>query len=337
MSKLFLHIGPHKTGSTYIQKYCHDNRDYLLSLGVNYPNIGLLGMYGHQETIRMVKTAVQKELDDYLAQLLVSNVNFVSSENFDRLNLTDLEKLKSALSTLDPLIDVRIIYYYRNYIDLLPSWWQEKIKNGSRISFHEFALPHILRPFSSNIINPAAILDPYMKVFGKDHLTIIDYDLAVERGNILNPILELLGIESGGIKIEIINPSLKLEIIEIIRALNAIAHSNNEGISDHIRLLFLRKRKEEALSGDVEHLAALIRDQMKPLKFAGGFFEKSVKMDFKRKYRSCFFYDDLAEYKKSALLVPSEYWLFTGDAFATCQRIYKYIMTSDQSDRTFQS
>jgi hypothetical protein len=54
MAKLLLHIGPQKTGSTYIQKYCFENRHHLLSLGVNYPTAGRLehvSPYGHHEAV----------------------------------------------------------------------------------------------------------------------------------------------------------------------------------------------------------------------------------------------------------------------------------------------
>src|SRR6202043_3381656 len=111
---------------------------------------------------------------------------------------------------------VKIIYYYRNYIDLLPSWWQEEVKHGSMISFYEFVLPHILRPFSSKIVNPAVVLDLYANVFGPDSITIVNYDSALQTGSILRPILELLGIEFGIVKNELVNSSLKVEIVEII-------------------------------------------------------------------------------------------------------------------------
>jgi hypothetical protein len=325
MAKLFLHIGPHKTGSTYIQKWFFENRALLLNLGVNYPNVGIAGQYGHHETIEKVKTLQQKELAEYLLQFLGSDINFVSSENFDRLKQWDIKKLSRCLAKLD----VRIIYYYRNYIDLLPSWWQEEVKHGSMMSFYEFVLPHVLRPFSSIIINPAVVLDLYANVFGKDNITVVDYDLAVKTGSILRPILQLLGVQLEVVRNEMVNASLNVEVVELIRALNTLAHFNNEWHFHKIRALFLRKMTTDAIASDVEHLVSAIRAHIKPLRFADGFFDKSVQASFKNKYSSRFFNNLLAEHPDREVLIPSDNWILKEDALEVCKRIYQHIVTGD--------
>jgi hypothetical protein len=319
MAKLFLHIGPHKTGSTYIQKFFFDKQDHLLNIGVNYPNMGFGGQYGHHEAVEKVRTLDQEALEAYLRQFLCSDINFVSSENFDRLNRRDVEKLGKSLSKLD----VRVIYYY--------SWWQEEVKHGSVLSFYEFVLPHTLRPFSSVIINPAVVLDLYADVFGKNNITIVNYDRAVQSGSILHPIFELLGLEFEAPRNEFVNSSLKVEFVEIIRALNNLAHVYNQWNSHKTRALFLRKRTAEAICSDVEHLATLIRDQLKPVKLSGGFFEKSVKANLQKKYESCFFNSWPAESLDREVLLPSGNWALTRDALVLCERVYQYIMTGDIS------
>ncbi len=312
MPKLFLHIGPHKTGSTYIQKFCSENRAKLLNLGVNYPTVGIGGVhYGQHEIIEKVKKLRQEELKHYLAQLTSGAINLVSSENFDRLNLEEVKRLRAALSG----VDVRIIYYYRNYIDLLPSWWQEEVKHGSTTSFYEFVLPHILRPFSSIIVNPAVVLDLYATAFGKDNISIVDYELAVKAGNILQPILALLGVELEGVKNEIVNASLKIEIVEVIRALNMKARANNQWHLHRTRALFLRKGMADAISKDTEHLLGVIRAHVKPLKLAGGYFEQSVNASFREKYESCWFKAFLGESPEREILIPSDKWMLDGGCF----------------------
>jgi len=326
MTKLFLHIGPHKTGSTYIQKYLFSNRDQLLELGLSYPNVGVGPQYGHHKVFEKVKALEQKELDEYMVPFFGNDaITFVSSEKFDRLKLGDIEKLSKSLADLD----VRIIYFHRNYIDLLPSWWQERVKHKSRISFYEFALPHILRPFSSNIINPGIVLDLYAQVFGKDKITVVDYDAAVQKDGILRPIFELLSIEFGVVKNEVVNRSLKLELVEIIRALNTIAELNGQLRSHDVRAIFLRKRREEAICSEVESLAAIIREHMKPLKLARGFFANAVNATFRKKYESCFFNHWLNDLPIREVFVPSDTWMLEGDAVETCEHIYQHIMTGD--------
>ncbi len=327
MTKLYLHIGPHKTGSTFIQKVFFENRERLLRLGVNYPNFGFSGQFGQHEAVEKVRALEQGQLDEYLAPFLSGEVNFVSSENFDRLNSGEIQKLQKSLATAD----VRIIYYYRNHIDMLPSWWQEAVKHGSRISFHEFVLPHILRPYASNIVNPCVVLDLYADVFGKSNITIIDYNAALQRDTILAPLLELLGIELTGIINASVNASLKLEIVEIIRALNAIAEFNGQLRIHNIRTLFLRKRNSDEIRGEVDLLAAAIRHQMKPLRLTGGFFEHSVIAAFRKKYEGCFLNVLRDQLPDRELLVPSDTWMLTGRAVAACERIYQHVLSGDVS------
>lgn len=327
MTKLYLHIGPHKTGSTFIQKVFFENRERLLRLGVNYPNFGFSGQFGQHEAVEKVRALEQRQLDEYLAPFLSGEVNFMSSENFDRLNSGEIQKLQKSLATAD----VRIIYYYRNHIDMLPSWWQEAVKHGSRISFHEFVLPHILRPFASNIVNPCVVLDLYADVFGKSNITIIDYNAALQKDTILAPLLELLGIELSGIINASVNASLKLEIVEIIRALNAIAEFNGQLRFHNIRTLFLRKRNADDIRGEVDALAAAIRHQMKPLRLTGGFFEHSVIAAFRNKYESCFLNVLRDQLPDRELLVPSDTWMLTGRAVAACERIYQSVLSGDVS------
>jgi hypothetical protein len=329
--KLFIHVGPHKTGSTYIQKALLENREYLMSLGVTYPNVGLLGQYGHHEIVEKVKGLDRAALAAYLAQFLGGALTIISSENLDRLSLGEIQKLRNALTTLDPKLDVGVIYYYRNYMDLLPSWWQEEVKHGSTISFYEFALPHVWRPFSSHIVNPALVLDLFAEIFGKERIIVVDYDVAREKGNILHPILDLLGIDASVFNNEVVNASLGMESIEIIRALNAIAHANGEWHYHKMRALFLRKKKASAISGELDRLLASIREHMKPLHFEDGFFEKLVMDAFSTNYEQCLYNKTLGKYADRKVLVPSDTWMLSGDAVAGCERIYQHIISGDVS------
>ncbi len=328
MSNFILHIGPHKTGSTYIQKYLHANRERFLEFGLNYPNVAIGPQYGHHQVFDKIKALSQDDLSEYMRQFLSGAVNFVSSEKFDRLRPDDIKRLGESLANLD----VKIVYYRRNYVDLLPSWWQERVKQGSRLSFYEFVLPHILRPFTSHIINPCKILDPYADVFGKENIAVIDYDAARKRSGILPPLFALLGIESGPIKDEIINRSMKLELVEIIRALNMLAEFDGERRSHDVRAIFLRKRRSPAIRQDVESLSAVIHEHMKPLKplkLTGAFFANAVKAAFKKKYEACFVNEFMDELPDREIVVPSDNWMLQKDAARWCEKIYRHIMAGD--------
>jgi hypothetical protein len=323
---LVLHIGPHKTGSTYIQKVFSENRNRLLSVGVRYPDIGLNGHYGQHDLVEKIKNLDAGPLMQYMADFIGPETNFISSENFDRLNADEVKKLGQALAGLltEPA-SLGIIYYHRNYGDLLPSCWQEEVKHGSIASFHEFILPHVLRPFASNLINPAVVLDLYAHVFGRDRITVVDYDRA--KDNLLQPIFQLLGIDLDAVANEIVNSSLKVELVEILRALNAIAKRRDEWHFHKTRALFLRKVNDGEIVADVEALTTLIRSYMKPVRIGGGFFEKTVTAPFRAKYGSRFLNKPSEEAALRELLIPGDFWMIEG--LTPCIRIYEHIMAGD--------
>jgi hypothetical protein len=328
MPNFILHIGPHKTGSTYIQKYLYVNRERFLKLGFNYPSVAIGPQYGHHQVFDKIKSLPQGDLSEYMRQFLGGAVNFVSSEKFDRLRPDDIKRLGASLADLD----VKIVYYRRNYVDLLPSWWQERVKHGSRLSFYEFVLPHILRPFTSNIINPCKVLDPYAEVFGRENIAVVDYDAARKGGGILPPLFDMLGIEPGPIKDEVINRSVNLELVEIIRALNMLAEFDGERRSHDVRAIFLRKRRSATIRHDVESLSGVIHEHMKPLKplkLSGAFFANAVKAAFRRKYEACFVNDFVDELPDREIVVPSDNWMLQKDAVRRCENIYRHIMADD--------
>ncbi len=94
MTQLF-RIGPHKTGSTFIQRvFLTIIENAQFDSGVTYPNIGFKGEYGQHEAVEKIRALRQEQLDEYMRPYLHGAKNVVSSENFDRLNLQDLRKIK---------------------------------------------------------------------------------------------------------------------------------------------------------------------------------------------------------------------------------------------------
>jgi hypothetical protein len=323
MSRLVLHIGPHKTGSTYIQKFLSENSEQLEELGVHYPKLGLGGQYGHHELVEKIRSLDESALAQYLGGYLGAGTNLLSSENFDRLKADDLARFRAALlPQLTEPAQIQILFYHRNYADLLPSWWQEEIKHGGVFSFYEFMLPHLLRPFASNLVNPALVLDLYAQAFGKDSISVIDYDSA--RDELLVPLFSLAGIEMDPGANEVVNSSMKVELVEVLRVLNSIAKSRNEWHFHRTRALFLQKLRDAPVAAELEELTEHIRAHMKPVRIAGGFFEKAVSAAFRTKYEARFFNQPSETPPERELLVASDTWLLQGTP--SCERIYQYLI-----------
>lgn len=181
MKTVYLHIGPHKTGTTLIQKTFYENKEYFLNnYSIDYLN-GYKIIFGHHEIVTQLKSNDfnEKELRKLIDSSRAESV-FISSENFDILNENEVQRLLSALSCYE----VKVVAMYRESSLRLYSWWQEEIKHGSTESFPEYALPHLSRPMVSDIFNLDVILSRYLKYLNTDSLLIGDYDSFLKFGGI---------------------------------------------------------------------------------------------------------------------------------------------------------
>jgi hypothetical protein len=136
-----VHIGPHKTGTTAVQRAMHRSRDALHDQGVHYayptvqaykPAIGLTGLRGR----RGGPTAGP---DDWAA--LVEEVRaagdmrvVVSSESLANADTSHIEQLRDDLGANR----VHVVRMVRRYDKLVPSQWQQQLLNGRRMSLDGF-------------------------------------------------------------------------------------------------------------------------------------------------------------------------------------------------------
>lgn len=219
--QFIIHIGPHKTASTYVQKLFMNNVDALKKLNWSYPEQGLV-YYGHHKLAELIehhKYDLATELLDEIKE--TPNNIILSSENFDRLDNAGVAFLASHLTEYE----VKIIYVYRRYDDKLISSWQESIKHGGVTSWSEFVLEHTLKPFQSKILNDKLILDIFLNNFGRNSLNIIHYDVCIQNDlDIFESFLTILGIESTTLNIvnKSINSSSNYNVIDYLRYLNSI-------------------------------------------------------------------------------------------------------------------
>jgi hypothetical protein len=175
--QIILHIGPHKTGSSYLQRELFNAADVLLNNGVIYPkNNWISGGYGHANIIdgNFIRE-IKIEIDSIILRNPDAKFVVLSSENFDRLTAEQVLDVKSQLPE-----DIKIVYYVRRCDKTLYANWQEDIKFGRTESLDNFLLRHLLNPHSSQILNHRIVLDKWINVFGSSSLKIIDYDFLID-------------------------------------------------------------------------------------------------------------------------------------------------------------
>lgn len=207
MAKVVLHIGAHKTATSYLQSLFHFNRDRLAAAGVFYPQTSPKhhGQHGLSQlwlTEMNLPELGQDRIDpETLWQETVlrpyadgPGTVFLSSETFCRFSpqKVDMADLADRLRAFDT---VQIVYTMRRQTDLIPSIWGQ----GART--HR---PATLRPFvkaaytdlgiSGVSLDHGAIYDHLLTGFAPEQITLLVYEnFKSTPGGIGQVFLDLLG------------------------------------------------------------------------------------------------------------------------------------------------
>ncbi|WCS26393.1 hypothetical protein LOK46_06040 [Methylobacterium sp. NMS14P] len=169
--KVIIHVGPHKTGTTSIQNmlYAHSLGD-----GENfvYP-FTCPDQTGQHDFARTASDPENPTFIEMLTCLSRLEKTFVlSSEELSFLPVDSLQKIREAL----PSAEFTIVYYQRNILSILHSWWQELVKHGGVEDFHKYVLSVISMPGRLHLLVPDLLLSNWASVFGRDSIKIFLYD-----------------------------------------------------------------------------------------------------------------------------------------------------------------
>ncbi|WP_395344565.1 hypothetical protein PN836_007305 [Ningiella sp. W23] len=227
MKYLYLHVGPHKTGTTAIQKFMLDNQSVIFKKGILYPKryMRIFGQHLFRDKLS------QRTLDEEdIAFFKDSECDFViSSEDLISLNKSDFTYLKQSL----PFLQVRVIYSWRRASFKLYSIWQEVIKHGGTQDFFAYYHEHLARPAMSQMLSPDLKLSMFATVFGKENIIVIDYDASAKHKRLLEDFLTAICLDSSDselvsalnsqtVQSNVRNQSMSVEDVETVRALNYI-------------------------------------------------------------------------------------------------------------------
>ncbi len=238
MKQIYIHIGLHKTGSTYIQKVCADNRAYLQSCGLEYPELGAEFLFGHHNIAwSLMPGHALKNTDSFSFSQLLDQIDqcaakrfLISSEDFDFLQPEQIDKLRHLLAEYD----VKVVMYVRNPMTALYSYWQESVKHGDTRSFKAYCEQILIDP---QPVDYCKIASKWTKTFGDEALSIIVYDnlVAAKADIALYLLREALGIAVEADQLVIpdrkVNPSSDVGVVEVIRQLNEIQKKSDRSES----------------------------------------------------------------------------------------------------------
>lgn len=138
---VFLHIGLAKTGTTYLQRILHSNRELLRRNGVVYPGRRRADHFKASLDLRGTKFLGHTYPDAAGAwQRLVDEANayegaaLISHETLARTRRPVIERAVSDFDT----DDVRVVVTARDLARQVPAIWQERLKNRSVETYDSF-------------------------------------------------------------------------------------------------------------------------------------------------------------------------------------------------------
>lgn len=172
-----LHVGPHKTATTWLQHNFHANARALEAAGWLYPQTG--------ERVRVAHHDLSDNADEILddasdkvaeirriaqkARALKLNL-LLSSEGFRNWKPAHITRLRDLVGQ-----EMRIVYCLRDPASLLYSFWAQQIKTGQKLSFPAFRSRHFKARMKSPILNPLTEVRRFAEIPDAS-LTLLTYD-----------------------------------------------------------------------------------------------------------------------------------------------------------------
>lgn len=243
--KLICHIGTPKTATTFLQRTCGKNRDWLLDQGILYPQ--LLSEFDHitllfaaheqllpfsqefgletLEELDEFRGILKRTLHEQVAAAPHAHTAIVSSENLTgNMRLPQIIALRDFLS---PVFDeIEILVYLRRQDDAIVSTYAEFMRRGfNSLSLADFVTEALDPEKGPPFLFIRRTLEEWGEVFGRDKIQVRLFDRAhIVQNDILADFLaQALGpdlpdldpVERAGFT----NTSLSAPVLEFLRQL----------------------------------------------------------------------------------------------------------------------
>ncbi len=285
MNKLYIHVGPHKTGTTLIQKFLLDNRETLFKSDLVYPK-RFIKIFGHH----LFRDALANKslANEDIAFINDAQHDFLlSSEDFISLSKPSFAYLKKCF----PKKDIIVIYSWRRASYKMYSIWQEVIKHGGVDTFYEYFFEHLAKPGQSQMLSPDLKLNMLSSVFGINKVKIIDYDHSLSNDSLINDFLGVIGVEptqefkSVSENPHAVNKSLDVQDVDIIRCLNDIFRREYNVTGSAVREQYLAVRNELS-TGLIADIKDVILNYQSPVVIGGYFIDHRAEKILTEKYKN---------------------------------------------------
>ena len=244
---VLVHIGPHKTGTTAVQRVMNAQRKAMAELGVLYPGTD----YRHRRPVHALlgksptgwPAAARAEWQELVDEVRRTDAR-LTCISAEELAAAEVEQIRTLVEDLGG-DRVHIAIGVRRLDALLRSEWQQRVKSAHGTRTYDDWLRDILAPEHSTIAarlwhehDLAQVLERWLQVVPPERVILL-VGSESDRTRQPHAFEELLGLpEDLLIEERTRNPSLSYERIELMRQVNEVC--NELELSDPQRYRYVR-------------------------------------------------------------------------------------------------
>lgn len=266
---LTVHIGPHKTATSYLQENFRATRAELEAQGCTYPE-ALAGTDSAHHHIAYNPDAYLdasgKHHGDLAALAKAGHKHILlSSEAFRTWEIGQFEALMRNLGESR----INIVYAVRDPISTFESFWAEEVKQGSIFGLSERFAANFGDPLASRLLNPLVELEPLLNAPWA-RLQIIPFDvLRARKMDIYAHFTSaVLGLgELAPKTTRPVNVSYPVQLTEFLRAMTILSAGGKRRIGSELRIKFISK----TTPAERDRIVALMRTEARPARRAVNF------------------------------------------------------------------
>jgi hypothetical protein len=236
-TRVFLHIGEPKTGTTFLQQVMWRNRGELAAQGVVLPGHHPQDHYRASQDLRGIQKLASDPNGPWTGEWEIlagqarqaQRTAVISHELF---SAADAQQAGRAVTSLQPA-DVHVVLTVRDMATLLPAEWQESVKHRSTRGWEDWLGDVIDRESQAadrrqfwfwRVHDTMAILETWSRWLPPGHVHVITMPPAEAGTSVLwERFASLLGVDPGSVDTSRARPnaSIGLAEIEFLRLLNA--------------------------------------------------------------------------------------------------------------------
>lgn len=224
---VFLHLGPPKTGTTYLQSLLYANEQSFRDQGIQIAGTQADHHEAANELMARMAARAVRVPRGAVARLrgMVSGYagdTVLSCERYSMLQSTHAQSLTQAFKDRQ----LHVVFTVRDPAAVLPSRWQERIKNGGTVSWPEFCTRvGSERRFMRSMIRARGPLTAWSQVLPPERIHIVTVPApSAPRTLLLERFCEVVGADVRKLttlEATRANKSMDLVGTELIRRLNA--------------------------------------------------------------------------------------------------------------------